>query len=108
VEALNAGSLPAPYYQEGIGGRIIQTIIVDEAGGTTHQVSEYRNLVQRDEVDVVIGTQSSGQGHETSFCQVAAEWLGVPFETVKLRQGILWSDGVEFTADDEVAEVSVS
>ncbi len=38
-------------------------------------------------VDVVIGTQSSGQGHETSFCQVAAEWLGVPFDTVGLRQG---------------------
>jgi len=38
-------------------------------------------------VEVVIGTQSSGQGHETSFCQVAAEWLGVPFETVALKQG---------------------
>jgi len=38
-------------------------------------------------VEVVIGTQSSGQGHETSFCQVAAEWLGVPFDTVTLKQG---------------------
>ena len=38
-------------------------------------------------VEVVIGTQSSGQGHETSFCQVAAEWLGVPFDTVNLLQG---------------------
>lgn len=60
VEALNAGTLPAPYDQVGIGGRTIQTVIVDEAGGTTHQVSEYRNLVQRDEVDVVIGYISSG------------------------------------------------
>ena len=27
-------------------------------------------------VEVVIGTQPSGQGHETSFAQVIAEWLG--------------------------------
>ena len=31
-------------------------------------------------VEVVIGTQPSGQGHETSFAQVAADLLGVPFE----------------------------
>ena len=28
-------------------------------------------------VDVAIGTLSSGQGHETSFAQCVAEWLGV-------------------------------
>ncbi len=32
---------------------------LDEAGGTTKQVTEYRNLVQRD-VDLVIGYISSG------------------------------------------------
>ena len=31
-----------------------------------------------DQIDVVIGTQSSGQGHETSFAQVIESWLGVP------------------------------
>ena len=38
-------------------------------------------------IDVVIGTQSSGQGHETSFAQVAAEWLGVPLECVRVIEG---------------------
>jgi carbon-monoxide dehydrogenase large subunit len=38
-------------------------------------------------VDVVIGTQPSGQGHETSFAQCVSEWLAVPFESVKLVQG---------------------
>ena len=38
-------------------------------------------------VDVVIGTLSSGQGHETSFAQCVAEWLGVPFEAIRLIQG---------------------
>jgi len=35
-------------------------------------------------VDVVIGTLSSGQGHETSFAQLVAEWLGVPVEGVSI------------------------
>ena len=30
------------------------------------------------EVEVVIGTVSQGQGHETSFAQLINEWLGVP------------------------------
>ena len=38
-------------------------------------------------VDVVIGTLSSGQGHETSFAQLVTEWLGVPFERVRLITG---------------------
>jgi len=44
-------------------------------------------VAPEERVDVVVGTQSTGQGHETSFAQVAAEWLGVPFETVRIRQG---------------------
>ena len=33
-------------------------------------------------VELVMGTMSSGQGHETSFAQLVTEWLGVPFESV--------------------------
>ncbi len=33
-------------------------------------------------VELVIGTMSSGQGHETSFAQLVTEWLGVPFECI--------------------------
>jgi carbon-monoxide dehydrogenase large subunit len=39
------------------------------------------------QVDVVIGTTSSGQGHETSFAQCVGEWLGVPFEAIRLITG---------------------
>src|SRR6266478_2415604 len=38
-------------------------------------------------VDAVIGTLSSGQGHETSFAQLLVDWLGVPFESVRLITG---------------------
>ncbi|HLN40272.1 MAG TPA: xanthine dehydrogenase family protein molybdopterin-binding subunit, partial [Xanthobacteraceae bacterium] len=38
-------------------------------------------------VDVVIGTQSSGQGHETSFAQVISDLLDVPAESVRVIFG---------------------
>ncbi len=38
-------------------------------------------------VDVVIGTQPSGQGHETSFAQVAADLLAVPVDIVNIIMG---------------------
>src|SRR5712691_11401050 len=38
-------------------------------------------------VDVVIGTQPSGQGHETSFAQVVSDLLWVPPEKVKVILG---------------------
>jgi carbon-monoxide dehydrogenase large subunit len=37
-------------------------------------------------VTVVTATQSSGQGHETSFTQLAAERLGVPFDKVRVKE----------------------
>ena len=37
-------------------------------------------------VDVVVGTLSSGQSHETTFAQCVAEWLGVPFEEVFINE----------------------
>jgi len=38
-------------------------------------------------VDVVMGTLSAGQGHETSFAQLLAEWLGVELDQVRLITG---------------------
>ena len=54
------GKLPAPYDTVGFGGMKIEVVIVDEAGGATKQVQEFRNLVQREEVDAVVGYVSSG------------------------------------------------
>jgi carbon-monoxide dehydrogenase large subunit len=38
-------------------------------------------------VDVVIGTQPSGQGHETSFAQVVSDLIDVPVEKVRIILG---------------------
>ena len=34
-------------------------------------------------IDLVVGTMSSGQGHETSFPQLLCEWLEVPFKKIR-------------------------
>ncbi len=60
VEAINGGKVPGVYSKKGFGGKPIEITIIDEAGGTTKQVEEYRNLVQRQNVDMVIGYISSG------------------------------------------------
>src|SRR5712664_1479827 len=38
-------------------------------------------------IDVVLGTLSAGQGHETSFPQLLAEWFGVELAQVRLMTG---------------------
>src|SRR5215831_15475472 len=38
-------------------------------------------------VEVVIGTQPAGQGHETSFAQVISDLIGVPLATVRIVLG---------------------
>lgn len=60
VESINAGKAPAPYATKGFGGTPIELAIIDEAGGATKQVAEFRNLVERQNVDFVIGYIGSG------------------------------------------------
>jgi carbon-monoxide dehydrogenase large subunit len=40
-----------------------------------------------DTVEVIAGTQSTGQGHETTFAQVIADQLGVKLDSIKLVTG---------------------
>ncbi len=58
-DALNAGNVPAPYATKGFGGRPIELVLLDEAGPVSSVVTQYRNLVQRQKVDMVIGYISS-------------------------------------------------
>lgn len=60
VDMLNAGKVPAPYNKVGFSGIQIEPIYVDEAGGAQKQLAEYRRLVEREKVDMVIGYNSSG------------------------------------------------
>jgi len=59
---------------------------VDTATGTPRERAEVTVLPDQ-VVEVVVGTVSNGQGHETSFAQLIGEWLGVPIDTVRLVTG---------------------
>ena len=60
INAINDGSLPAPYNNKGAGGVAIEPVYVDESGGTTKTVTDLRNMVQRQGVESVVGYISSG------------------------------------------------
>lgn len=38
-------------------------------------------------VDVYVGTQSTGQGHETAYAMLTSHELGVPMDKIRIRQG---------------------
>jgi len=59
---------------------------VDTATGVTRERAEV-TVQPEGEVELVIGTISNGQGHETSFAQLVAEFLGVPHDRVRLVMG---------------------
>ena len=47
----------------------------------------YVRFEQNGRVTILMGTQASGQGHETSFAQMVAAELGVDLETIDVIQG---------------------
>jgi branched-chain amino acid transport system substrate-binding protein len=60
IESMNAGKVPAPFNKVGFGGSKIEARYIDETGSAANVVTEFRNLVQRDQVDAVVGYVSSG------------------------------------------------
>jgi carbon-monoxide dehydrogenase large subunit len=51
-----------------------------------HEQATVRLSAEGD-LDVRVGTHSHGQGHETTFAQIAHEVLGVAFDKIKILQG---------------------
>lgn len=58
IEAINAGSVPAPYASIGFAGSTVSPIFIDE--NSKQKVPDYKKLVQKDEVDMIVGYISSG------------------------------------------------
>ncbi len=59
---------------------------VESSIGSPHERAEIE-VKPTGKVTVVIGTQPSGQGHETSFAQVVSDMLGQPIENVEIILG---------------------
>ena len=60
---------------------------VESSIGTPVEQARLRVIGPDRRVEVTIGTQPSGQGHETSFAQVAADGLGVAVDEVRIVMG---------------------
>jgi carbon-monoxide dehydrogenase large subunit len=59
---------------------------VEGTGGVPQEYAEVR-VLPTGVIEVPVGSQSQGQGHETVFAQVVAEQLGVPFDQVHIVAG---------------------
>lgn len=55
-------------------------------GGSRDEFADVR-ILAGGIVEVAVGTQSNGQGHETVYAQVTAERLGIAIEQVRIVQG---------------------
>jgi aerobic carbon-monoxide dehydrogenase large subunit len=59
---------------------------LETARGQPNEVAEV--LVGKDgRIELKVGTHSNGQGHETTYAQIAADALGLPLERFRFRQG---------------------
>jgi carbon-monoxide dehydrogenase large subunit len=59
---------------------------LEATGGAATERAEIR-FAEDGFVDVYVGTQSTGQGHETAYVQLTVDRLGVDGEKVRIRQG---------------------
>ncbi len=59
---------------------------LESTGGSPTERAEIRFSDDRF-VDVFVGTQTNGQGHDTAYVQLTSERLGVEAERIRIRQG---------------------
>jgi carbon-monoxide dehydrogenase large subunit len=59
---------------------------LETARGAPNEGAEIR-FAADNTVELLVGTQSNGQGHETTYPQIAADLLGLPPETFRYTQG---------------------
>ena len=59
---------------------------LEATGGDATERAEVR-FADDGFVDLYVGTQSTGQGHETAYTQLTVDRLGLPPEKIRVRQG---------------------
>ncbi len=59
---------------------------LEATGGDPTERAEIR-FADDGNVDVYVGTQSTGQGHETAYVQLTSQRLGIDAEKIRIRQG---------------------
>ena len=59
---------------------------IETARGQPNETAELR-VDEEGRIDISVGTHSNGQGHETTYAQIAADALGLPIGVFAFRQG---------------------
>lgn len=59
---------------------------LEATGGDPQETADIR-FTEDGNVDVWVGTQSTGQGHETAYVMMTHHELGVPMDRIRIRQG---------------------
>ena len=89
VDLSDWDGVPARKAATAAGGRLLGVGLANYVETSTGWPLEraVMHVLPEGRLDMVIGAQSSGQGHETTFRQIGAKFLGVPFECVDYRYG---------------------
>src|SRR5438874_6862303 len=61
-------------------------VYIEQSGFPPDEFAELR-FDPAGTLTVLMGSQSSGQGHQTAYAQLAAERLGLPFDQIRVLQG---------------------
>ena len=61
-------------------------VYIEACGGGSPEPA-YLTLEKDGSVTVKIGTQSNGQGHETAYAQLVSQYLDIPLERIRVKQG---------------------
>src|SRR4029077_935225 len=61
-------------------------VYIEQSGFPSDEFAEAR-FDPSGTLTLLLGTQSSGQGHQTAYAQLAAEKLGLPLEKIRVLQG---------------------
>lgn len=109
IGAINAGKVPGAYSSVGLAGAKIEPIYVDEA--SKQKVVDYQKLVDKDQVDLIIGYISSGSCKAIAPVAEEAKKLtiffdcGTPqiFEKIVTKPHYLFRTGAHATMDNVAA-----
>ena len=67
-------------------GRGMAYYVEIAGGGGTEEFADVR-VAADGKVEMAVGTQSNGQGHETAYAQVLSEKLGIDMDDIRIVQG---------------------
>ena len=63
-----------------------QAVYIEQSGFPPDEFAELR-FDPSGALTILMGSQSSGQGHQTAYAQLAAEKLGLDFDKIRVQQG---------------------